>query len=100
LWVLIVVSIVIVIFIIGLITNPKSNEAITWDRRPMIMVNGELYLDTGKEVPVEIDESAIIGEISSSVDQSEKPTKEGQTNFGNIGAKYAHFEDSIVVFIK
>ena len=99
LWVLIVVSIVIVIFIIGLITNPKSDEATTWDRRPMIMVNGELYLDTGKEVPVEIDESAIIGEISSSVDQSEKPTEEGQTNFGNIGAKYAHFEDNIVVLI-
>lgn len=99
LWVLIVVSIVIVIFIIGLITNPKSDEATTWDRRPMIMVNGELYLDTGKEIPVEIDESAIIGEISSSVDQSEKPTEEGQTNFGNIGAKYAHFEDNIVVLI-
>lgn len=99
LWVLIAVSIIIVIFIIGLISNPKSDEATTWDRKPMIMVNGELFLDTGKEVPVEIDESAIIGEISSSVDQSEKPTEEGQTNFGNIGAKYAHFEDNIVVLI-
>ena len=99
LWVLIVVSIIIIIFIVGLITNPKSNEAITSDRRPMIMVNGELYLDTGKEVSVEIDESAIIGEINSSVGQSEKPTENDQSNFGLIGAKYAHFDDNIVVRI-
>jgi len=99
LWVLIVVSIIIIIFIVGLITNPKSNEAITSDRRPMIMVNGELYLDTGKEVSVEIDESAIIGEINSSVVQSEKPTENDQSNFGLIGAKYAHFDDNIVVRI-
>ena len=69
------------------------------DRRPMIMVNGQLYLDTGRQMSVEIDESAIIDEISSSVDQSEKPTEDGQTNFGNIGAKYAYFEDNIVVLL-
>lgn len=83
-------------------SNPKlngeeSNEI--WDLIPMIMVNGELYLDTGKQILEEIDKSAIIGEISSSVDGSEKPTKEGQTNFGLIGTKYAHFEDNIVVLI-
>lgn len=69
------------------------------DLRPMIMFNGELYLDTGKQIPVEIDESAIIGEVRSSVNQSEKPTEEGQTNFVSIGSKYAHFEDNIVVLI-
>jgi len=69
------------------------------DRKPMIMVNGMLYLDTGKHVLVEINDSAIIGEISSSVDQSEKPTKEGQTNFGSIGSKYAYYEENIVVLI-
>ena len=69
------------------------------DRRPMVMVNSVLYLDTGKQVPVEINESAIIGEIRSSVDQSEKPTEEGQTNFGSIGSKYAYYEENIVVLI-
>lgn len=69
------------------------------NRRPMVMVNGMLYLDTGKHVPVEINDSAIIGEISSSVDQSEKPAKEGQTNFGSIGSKYAYYEENIVVLI-
>jgi beta-lactamase regulating signal transducer with metallopeptidase domain len=69
------------------------------DRRPMIMVNGILYLDTGEQVPVGIDDSAIIGEISSLVDQSEKPTEEGQSNFGSLGSKYAYYEENIVVLI-
>ena len=98
-WVIVLLIIIVTAIGFGLMTNPKSDEAVLSDRRPMIMVNGDLYLDTGKEVSVEIDDSAIIGEIGSSVDQSEKPIEEGQTNFGNIGAKYAHFEDNIVVLL-
>ncbi|MDW5298724.1 MAG: M56 family metallopeptidase [Sedimentibacter sp.] len=100
-WVVVISIIVVIAVGIGLIANPKTdllNNDIT-DLRPMIMVKGELYLDTGKQISVEIDESAIIGEVSSSVDQSEKPTEEGQTNFVSIGTKYAHFEDNIVVLI-
>ncbi|WP_326909900.1 M56 family metallopeptidase [Sedimentibacter sp. MB31-C6] len=100
-WVVVISIIVVIAVGIGLITNPKTdalnNDII--DLRPMIMVNGELYLDTGKQIPVEIDESAIICEVNSSVDPSEKPTVEGQTNFGSIGLKYAHFENNIVVLI-
>ena len=78
--------------------NTEVSQSLS-DRRPMVMVNGMLYLDTGKHVPVEINDSAIIGEISSSVDQSEKPTEEGQTNFGSIGSKYAYYEKNIVILI-
>ena len=98
-------AIIVMVICFGLITNPVNKGVITEvsqslsDRRPMVMANGMLYLDTGKHVPVEINDSAIIGEISSSVDQSEKPTKEGQTNFGSIGSKYAHYEENIVVLI-
>lgn len=98
LWVLIVAVIVVIIVIAGLIADPVP-EAKLNDLRPMIMVNSELYLDTGSEIPAEIDESAIIGETTSSVIQSEKPKEEGQTNFGFVGAKYAHFEENIVVRI-
>jgi hypothetical protein len=56
-----------------------------------------VYLDTGKVVTYPY--SVIHGEITSSVDQSEKPTEDGQSNFGNIGASYAYFEDGIVVFM-
>lgn len=98
LWVVIIVVIAILIVITGLMTNPKPKDE-TWDLKPMIMVNGELYLDTGKEMSVEIDESQIIGEINSSVDGTKKPTEEGQTNFGLEGAEYAHFENNIVVLM-
>jgi len=27
----------------------EGGEPSKWDRRPMVMVNGEIYLDTGKE---------------------------------------------------
>ena len=98
LWFLVVAVIIIIVIIAALITNPKSVLNLN-DLRPMLMVNGELYLDTGKQLSVEIDESEIIGEIKSSVYGSEKPVEEGQTNFGLIGAKYAHFENNIAVLI-
>ncbi|NYB73734.1 M56 family metallopeptidase [Sedimentibacter hydroxybenzoicus DSM 7310] len=97
-WVLAAAVIAVIIIIAALISNPKT-EARLDALRPMIMVNGELYLDTGRSVPAEIDESAIIGEVKSSVSPSEKPSEEGQANFGFTGAKYAHFEDNIVVLI-
>ena len=70
-----------------------------WDRKPAVMVSGVLYLDTGKAVPVEMDESALLGAISSSVAGHELPTEDGQSNFGCVGAKYAHFEGELVVLL-
>jgi hypothetical protein len=65
----------------------------------MIKVGDMLFLDTGKEVSIEIGDSEIIGEVVSSVAQHEKPTENGQTNFGSIGSKYAYYEENIVVLI-
>lgn len=98
-WVVIIAVIAVIAVVAGLMTNPESEADELWDLRPMIMVNGELYLDTAKEMSVDIDESAIIGKVKSSVDGTEKPAEDGQTNFGLVGAKYAHFEDDIVVLI-
>ncbi|MEG1883722.1 MAG: M56 family metallopeptidase [Clostridia bacterium] len=70
------------------------------DMRPMIMVDGVLYLDTGKEVAKNVDNSAIIGEITSAAFVSEKPTENGQCNFNSgVGAKYAAYEDGMAVFL-
>lgn len=69
------------------------------DLRPMVCVEGVLYVDTGKAVPVEIDPSAILGTIGSSVDSSEIPTENGQSNFGSVGAEYAFCEDYLVVML-
>lgn len=65
----------------------------------MLMVEGEIYLDTGKQMPVEIVESAILGVISSSVDGSEKPEQDGESNFGCEGAPYAYLDDGLAVLL-
>ncbi|MFN7249731.1 MAG: hypothetical protein ACK4M9_02980 [Anaerobacillus sp.] len=69
------------------------------DRRPMIMVNDKIYMDTGEEISVEIDVSAILGVITSSVKSTEIPTQHGESNFGNEGAQYAFFDDGLVVLL-
>lgn len=69
------------------------------DLRPMIKVGNILFLDTGKQVSIEIGDSENIGEVVLTVDRHEKPTENGQTNFGSIGTKYACYEENIVVLI-
>ena len=70
-----------------------------WDLRPMVMVDGVIFMDTGKELAVEIDPSAILGEITSSVTGDKRPTEDGQSNFECIGSQYAYYEDGLVVLI-
>lgn len=70
------------------------------DLRPMIKVGDMLFLDTNKEISMEIGDSDIIGEVVSSVTGHEKPVENGQTNFGSIGSKYAYYDDGLVVLLK
>ncbi len=58
-------------------------SAIPNARIPMVMVDGELYYDTGKESTIEARCGMMDGEITSSVDASEKPTENNQSNFGS-----------------
>ena len=67
--------------------------------RPSIMYNGEIYCSTGKQMPGEVAEDAIIGEITSTVPLSQWPEEDGQANFDILGAAYANTSDGIVVFI-
>lgn len=69
------------------------------DLRPMLKVEDVLYLDTGKEIPIEVGDSEIIGKVISSVAPSLKPTENGHTNFGSIGSKYAYYEENVVVLL-
>ncbi|MEG2959466.1 MAG: hypothetical protein RR828_06995, partial [Oscillospiraceae bacterium] len=68
------------------------------DLRPMIMINGILYLDTGKESPTG-GSSAVSGTIKSTVSEDKKPTEHEQSNFGFVGSKYADGGDFIQVNI-
>lgn len=64
-----------------------------------IMVSDTLYEYTGVVVPAEINKRDILGKITSVVDYYEMPSENGQANFGVKGAKYAQYEDDIVVLI-
>lgn len=56
---------------------------------PMVMVDGELYMDTGYDSTIEARCGVMDGEITSTVDGTERPTEDNQSNFGkDIGYQY------------
>lgn len=63
-----------------------------------IMVNDTLYYSTGEERAGEVDESAVIGRITSYTD--EMPTKNGEANFNrDLDSEYAFTDEGLVVCI-
>ena len=66
---------------------------------PSIMYEGNLYRTTGKAIPAEVDDSAIVGEISSVVPLSQLPAKDGEANFGQNGDPYAITSDGLLVIM-
>ena len=66
---------------------------------PTIMYKNNLYRTTGKQIPAEIDESAIVGYINSVVPLSQFPSNEGEANFGEVGNPYALTADGLLVLL-
>ena len=86
------------------ISNPYSikviEEAESWDRIPMVMVNGELYLDTGKESTVMARCGMMDGEITSEVPGNEEPSMDDQSNFGTgYNYQYGAIEGTIEIYM-
>lgn len=78
----------------------KEEEQEQWDLIPMVMVDGKLYLDTGMESSVEARCGVMDGEITSSVDGTKKPTKDGESNFGTgYEYQYGPQEGTIEIFM-
>lgn len=77
-----------------------TKEAEEWNLIPMVMVNGKLYLDTGYESAVEARCGMMDGEIDSTVDAGQKPTKDNQSNFGaGYGYQYGATEGTIEIYM-
>ena len=72
----------------------KTKEYLS-DRRPMVMINGELYLDTNRESDINGRCGVMDGKISSTVDASEIPTQDNQSNFGD-GYEYQYVDENSV----
>ena len=60
----------------------ESGEAPLNDRIPMVMADGAMYYDTGRESSVTGRCGVMDGEITSAVDRTEVPSENNQSNFG------------------
>lgn len=80
--------------------NEQSSESSEWDRIPMVMVDGKLYYDTGEESSLGERRCGLMdGQITSSVDGSEIPIKDNQSNFGTgFGYQYG-LDDTIEILM-
>lgn len=79
---------------------PKQEEAdAMYDRIPMVRVNDKLYYDTGRESTISGRCGNMDGEITSTVDGTEIPTEDNQSNFGSgFGYQYGA-DDTIEIYM-
>lgn len=85
------------VYEITLLEQAKAD--VMWDRIPMVRVNGKLYYDTGRESTVSGRCGNMDGEITSTVDGTEIPTEDNQSNFGSgFGYQYGS-DDTIEVYM-
>ena len=94
-------SIILAALCILFIAGCSKNEHVVSDTPntmvPSIIYEGNLYKTSGKEIPAEVDESAIVSEISSIVPLTQLPTKEGEANFGQTGDQLAITSNGLLV---
>lgn len=78
----------------------QANADSMWDKIPMVMVNDKLYYDTGTESTAVGRCGNMDGQITSTVDGTEIPTENNQSNFGTgFGYQYGGRENTIEVFM-
>ena len=82
-------------------TEPSTNTTENLnDIIPMVMVKGKLYFDTGRESTADSRCGMMDGEITSTVESSEQPTEDNQSNFGvGYGYQIGVEEGTIEVYI-
>ena len=87
---------------VRVIRGSAPQDGPAYDRIPCVMVDGNLFLDTGRDASRMIPptpRSSFDGAITSEVDPSELPSQDGQSNFG---AGYGYMvidEDNIAVYM-
>jgi len=73
----------------------KDSNDVVWDRIPMVRIEGSLYLDTGQESDIGARCGVMDGEITSTVEASEIPTQNNQSNFGK-GYEYQYVDKNSI----
>ena len=70
-----------------------------WDIIPMVRIDGKLYYDTVRENIMDARCGTMDGEITSTVDGTEIPTEDNQSNFGSgFGYQYGA-DDTIEIYM-
>ena len=64
-----------------------------------LMVDGVVYVESNVVISEYVGEMDQMDTITSSVDLTEIPTEDGQSNFECIGAPYTPYENGLVVFL-
>ena len=76
------------------IENPKGTNT-----QDMVRIDGKLYYDTGRESIMDARCGTMDGEITSTVDGTEIPTEDNQSNFGSgFGYQYGA-DDTIEIYM-
>ena len=78
----------------------ESGETVLNDRIPMVMADGAMYYDTGRESTVTGRCGVMDGEITSAVERTEVPSENNQSNFGaGYGYQWGPEEGTLEVCI-
>jgi len=64
-----------------------------------VIFDGDRYVSTGKQLPVEVDESAIVGHITLVLPGNRLPMNEGEANFGTVGDPFAITSEGFLVLL-
>ena len=97
--IVLVLALICVLSLVGCNKSTASDETIVGgDRRPMVMVDGKIYLETEKSKGELLTSDVIDGKITSEVDRSEIPTQNDQSNFGT-GYSYRYGEEGTVEIV-
>lgn len=78
----------------------ESGEPVLNDRIPMVMADGAMYYDTGRESTVTGRCGVMDGEITAAVERTEVPSENNQSNFGaGYGYQWGTEEGTLEVCI-
>ena len=96
----IVFTLALVLGLAACSAQKKQEEEMKYDLIPMVMVDGELYLDTGHNNNDIHKCGTFDGEITSAVDGSEEPSADDQSNFGTgYGYQYGAVDGTVEIYM-
>lgn len=98
-WIALILFLICVLAMVGCGAKEQTTANTPNATIQSIMYEGNLYRTTGKQIPAEVDESAIVGYIDSVVPLSQLPSNEGEANFGQVGDPYAITRDGLLVIV-